>query len=238
VHGYADNAGLFKKLANRLVAEHDWTCRALRLPGAAEPLERAILQADLDLWRQAIDAELAPLAATHRQVWLVGHSMGAALAVDAASRQPGTAAGLVLLAPLIKVSAANSPLGVPPRCWYALLRRTLVFSRIAENWLAPVNSAGAAYLDRFVGVRYFDQVFRLTDQLAASRLPAQTPVLMVVAGRDRVVDSAAALAWFATIPASRKEVRHEIAMGHVLPVEDGWEQVATAIASFIDPQRP
>ncbi len=233
VHGYADNPGLFRKMAGRLAAEHGWTCRALRLPGAAEPLDQANAKADLALWRQAIDAEIAVLTASHRHVWLLGHSMGAALAADAVCRQPESIAGLVMLAPLVKVSAAKSPLGVPPRCWYRLLRHTLVFSRTAENWLAPVNAAGETYLDRFVGVRYFDQVFSLIDQLAASRLPTRLPVLLVVAGRDRVVDSAAALAWVARQPVAILKTKCEAEMGHVLPVEDGWERVAAETARFI-----
>lgn len=236
VHGYADSPGLFKKMAARLAAEQGWTCRAMRLPGAAEPLSRATAQADLELWRQAVDAEIAALAATHRQVWLLGHSMGAALAADAVIRQPGKVAGLIMLAPLIKVSAAKSPLGIPPRIWYRLLRRTLIFSRTVENWLAPINAEGDAYLDRFVGVGYFDQVFLLIDRLAGATFPAATPVLLVAAGRDRVVDSAAALAWLAAIPVAMKETRTEPGMGHVLPVEEGWERVAAAIADFIDRQ--
>jgi alpha-beta hydrolase superfamily lysophospholipase len=235
VHGYADSPGLFKKLAGRLATEQGWTCRAMRLPGSAEPLDQAAVKADLELWRRTIDAELTALAATHRQVWLLGHSMGGALVADAVIRRPDSPAGLIMLAPLVKVSAAKSPLGVPPRFWYTLLRRIMVFTRTIENWLSP-NDAGTAYLDRFVHVDYLDQVFRLVDRLAGSVLPSQIPVLMVVAGRDRIVDSAAALAWLAAMPAGRKEAMTEPEMGHVLPVEDGWERVADTVASFIHRQ--
>ena len=93
----------------------------MRLPGSAEPVARARRQS-LEVWRAQVTDELVQLRETHETVWVVGHSLGGALALDAALRLPDLVNG-VALAPLIEVSRKRMLL--PPHLWFAIARVAL-----------------------------------------------------------------------------------------------------------------
>jgi alpha-beta hydrolase superfamily lysophospholipase len=139
VHGFADTPRVWYRLAARLAASGAFTCRALRLPGSAEPAARAKRQS-LDLWRAALDDEIDRLRAAHTRLWIVGHSLGGALAIDAVLRRPKAADGLALLAPLIAVSRKRSPL-LPPELWFRLASVALALSPCFESCFSASGTA-------------------------------------------------------------------------------------------------
>lgn len=236
IHGFADTPAIWRRMAARLAASRNFTCRAMRLPGSAEAAAQAKRQT-LALWRQSVDAEIGRLRETHARVWLIGHSMGAALAVDAALRAPDRIAGVVALAPLIEVSRRRSPI-LPPGVWFRLARLTLALSPTFESCFSSdgvaVDDPAFTYTrDRFIPFCVYRGLFELTrsNRAQASRLAC--PVFAATAERDAVVDTPAALRWLAACPGP-KEIRPLTDIGHVIPLEIGWQALTDDIGAFIE----
>jgi carboxylesterase len=235
IHGFADTPAIWKRLTERLAATGSFTCRAMRLPGSAEPAGRAKRQS-LGLWREAVDRELATLRATHDVVWVAGHSLGAALAIDAALRAPGSVAGVIALAPLIHVSRRRSPV-LPPRVWFLSARLALALSPTFESCFSAqgtaVDDPSFTYTrDRFIPFCVYRGLFDLVRANSGRARDLKQPVFAVTAERDSVVDTPAALRWLADCPGP-KDLRPRNDIGHVIPLEIGWQALADAIAAFI-----
>ena len=235
VHGFADTPMLWKKLVGRLAQSGGFTCRAMRLPGAAEPLSSA-RHTTLAQWRGGLDTEIAALRATHSAVWVIGHSLGAALAIDAVQRTPHQIAGLVLLAPLIEVSRARSPL-LHPRIWFRIGRVAFALSPTFESCFtkiatAPDDPAFRYPRDRFIPFCVYRNLFALIASNARPKNTLTLPVFAAISGRDRVIDSAAALRWLA-VYAKDAQVETFPDTGHVLPLKQNGYALADAIAAFI-----
>jgi alpha-beta hydrolase superfamily lysophospholipase len=236
VHGFADTPAVFRELAGALAAQ-GLTCRAMRVPGAGEPLAAAARQSPAT-WIEAVRTEAAALRATHREVWILGHSMGGALALLAQLDAPATADGLILLAPLIAVSSARAPL-LPPRFWFRLARVALPLARILESCF-PMdsltrNGAAAGYTrDRFFPLATYVGLFALSDRLRGRGADLHVPVFAELVTRDRIVDTAAARAWLAGCPGSRRHLAILDGCGHALPQETRLAPgLARRIAGFI-----
>ena len=236
IHGFADTPCIWRRITRRLAEGERFTCRAMRLPGSAEPVAFARCQS-LALWRTQVADELVRLRETHDAVWVVGHSLGGALALDAAVRLPGMVDGVAVLAPLIDVARARSPL-LPPRVWFALARVALCLSPIFES---PFASQGVAEddpaftfaRDRFIPFCVYRALFRLIrdNHLCAARLAC--PILAVTAAQDSVVDTAAAQRWLAACKGP-SSVRDLSGTGHVIPLCAEWRRLTDDMAAFIE----
>ena len=225
IHGFADTPHIWKRVIARLAATGAFTCRAMRLPGSAEPACGARRQT-LALWREGVDREIDALRPARGKLWIAAHSMGAALAVDAALRRPDAVAGLVLLAPLIHVSRRRSPL-LPPAVWFRLAQVALALSPTFESCFSAdgtaVDDPSFTYRrDRFIPFCVYRGLFDLirANRGQAGRL-AQ-PVFAITAERDSVVDTPAALRWLSLCPAP-KQIQARSDVGHVIPLEIGWQ---------------
>src|SRR5947209_10805936 len=117
VHGFGDSPAIFRRIAPALAAK-GFACHALRLPQFALPMSR-YRTTSASRWRDAVRSAVADLRRRHRRVFLLAHSLGAAVAVEAVAGPDAAVDGLALLAPLFDVSGARSPL-LPARAWYRL----------------------------------------------------------------------------------------------------------------------
>lgn len=241
VHGFADTPAVFRRLADALSA-HGLLCRAMRLPGAGAPLAVAARQTT-DTWLAALRAEVAALREDHREVWLLGHSMGGSLALLAQLDAPGTADGLILLAPLIEVSAARAPF-LPPRCWFRVTRAILPLARVMESAF-PLNvlTRGGARIgytrDRYIPLATYRGLFALVDRLRGRGSELHAPFFAVLVEGDRIVDAPAARAWLAACPATRRRIETLDGCGHALPQETALlDGLADGLAGFIAGDRP
>lgn len=233
VHGFASSPGLFRFVAPAL-AERGYTCRAMRLPGFAERLDR-MMAVDERQWRDAVAGEVAELRLTHDHVWIAGHSMGGTLALDYVLEHPGEVEGLVLIAPLIEVSTQRS-LGLPTRPLFRVARRVLPSDAILGTaFPVDLHAKGEGIdelRDRFLPIGMYDAMFRLTDRVRARAGEVDVPVLMVLPGEDKVVSRRAARAYFDRLGSSRKQVCEASRAGHVVPLDYGWQDVVAGVDAF------
>jgi len=235
VHGFADSPAIFRRMTQRLADTGRFTCRAMRLPGAGETVRQAsrVMLADLDA---ALRGEIGELRRDHAQVWLVGHSMGASLALQVALDPAGGVAGVVALTPMIRVSRRRSPV-LPPAIWFRLANIAFCWSRtfescFARNAIAADDPGFTTTGDRFIPFNTYRNVFSLIDALAPRAAELRVPIFAALAAEDRVVDTSAAQRWLDGVTAPGV-VRILPDVAHALPMETGWQALTDEIAGFI-----
>lgn len=129
LHGGASNHTRFSELCDETRLKSGWNLLCPDLRGNGETMTRA--PQHLALWcadvADVLDAEGAPAAV------VVGHSLGAQIAVHFAHRFPDRARGLVLIDPLIEHALAGR---------YRRARRWRWLIRVAVGVIRALNSIG------------------------------------------------------------------------------------------------
>ena len=175
-------------------------------------------------------------------VVLIGHSLGGAIALALAARDPARVRGLVLIASCVKLPLVDS---VGERLVAYLpgpLRRLVFFSMAKKVLFAPQAPADAIELamrdlracrpETIMSDVRAARAMDLTEQAAA----LDVPTLVLAGGRDRLTTPALAERLSALIRRSR--LRLADGVGHMLPMEaPEWvnREIATFVASLAEP---
>ena len=234
IHGFCESPAAYAKIAPALAAR-GFACRAMRLPGSAEPMAQ-FSQTSLAKWREAVDREIKALRASHGQVWVVGHSLGGAIALDYVLNHPGAVDGVVLLAPLVQVSGRRSPL-LSPRAWHRVAEVILHRSDMLEN-IMPVDARDPALkrydlLDRFIPRAVHRGVFDLARTNAPRAADLQVPLLLILPKADAVTDNAASRRFFAAAGSRSKTLVVLENSGHMVPLDLDRDRAVAAIDGFV-----
>jgi len=234
VHGFNDSPAIWRQFAPRL-AEHGLHVRAMRLPGFAGTIEK-YEHATRENWIQAVAAEIAELRKTHDRVCAVGHSLGGAILLNHLLEKPGSIDAAVLLAPPIAVNNRRSPV-LSVRTWHRISRRLLLFTRVVENFMPlDAHSEEAQRYDghnKYYPIRVNDSLFATLDRLQGQAANIETPVLMILSREDAIINTPAAAAYFEQLGSSAKRLEYATDAGHMLPIDNGWQQLADQAAAFL-----
>ncbi len=234
VHGFADSPRVWRKIAPSLAAR-GYTCRVMRLRGFAEPLPR-YREGDCKTWLAAISDELRSLRASHEHVYVVAHSLGAALAARCLGNDPAAASGLVAIAPLFAVSNRRSPL-ISSEDWFHVLEKLLVFTDtimlVFDPDVKDRREHQRLQTDRFVPVSIYRELFALIDEIRRSDKTVQQPLLMILGDDDSVIDNQVAGCYFEQCRSEHKTRVVVEGAGHVPPVDFGWRRVVDEIDDFL-----
>jgi len=101
VHGFPGTPAEMRR-AGSLLHSMGWTAHGLLLPGFGPTIGELAQHRHAD-WVNAVEQALAELRRDHRRIILVGNSMGGALALHVAARQP--VAGVILFSPFWRVAS-------------------------------------------------------------------------------------------------------------------------------------
>lgn len=232
IHGFGDSANVWRLVAPEL-RQQGYHVRAMRLPGMAEPLARAQAYGLQD-WRAALRTEIALLARADqqnaRQILLVGHSTGAALALDYIHSEGNEhLAGLVLVCPAFAVSNVRSPL-LPSETWYDLVRPYLTqTTALARPFGTDLLSGGEGPLvDEVIALPVFDAFFALLATNRAHPVTDGKPIHMMLSTQDEIVDNLPSQAWFDQYQGTKSRSQCS-SSGHVVPLDGDWLQLANEI---------
>ena len=100
IHGIQGSPDQFTFLVEALAGQY--TVQTLLLPGHGG-MVRDFAKSRMAVWQAYVDDALLALTKRYRRVFIVGHSMGCLLGLQAAVSHPDKVAGLVLLAPAFRV---------------------------------------------------------------------------------------------------------------------------------------
>lgn len=234
VPGFAVGPRLYRHFVPYF-AERGFACKAMRLPGFGDPLERAAQVTRAD-WLNAVRAAAETLREGRAAVWIVAHSLGAAVTVRLLQDSNVPVDGVILLAPLIEVSDERSPV-LDPDVWFSVGQQLVVYADVLEL-MFPVDAHDPRVKenhqrDVFIPMNLYTELFALLSELSEPGAMPDMPVMMVLSARDKIVDSTAAQTWFEGWNAERKQLLLMEPAGHVLPQDTGWEQLVAQMEEWI-----
>jgi carboxylesterase len=233
IHGFIGSRKDFADLGERLAAA-GFHVRLLRLPGHGTTPPDFAAQSPESLLRGAA-AELQALRRQYRAVYVVGFSMGGALATLLAARQPVDR--LVLASPYFAVTYKWYYL-LPPRAWNAALSPVIPYL-IKTDAFIKLNQREALknlYTYRCVPTCGVSTLMALGDQAGApATLQAiHCPALLVMAEGDDAASPAAARRAFAALGSPVKQSRWLSARNnHHIFWDYDCEIAKTAIVEFL-----
>ncbi len=234
IHGINDSPKTWYKMAP-LLAEQGFTCRAMRLPGFAMPIDDYGRATAAD-WLAAVEREMAALRERHRRVTIVAHSLGGAVAIAHLLERPDAADRVVLLAPAVEVSSHRSPL-LPVETWHKIGSRLLLFTSFTEspypNDAHDPMEKEYPWRTRFTPRRVIDETFLLLDRIHGRGGELQVPLMMVLSRDDQVVDWQAAQRFYDQVASPVKQLHFTADTGHVIPVDYGWRELTDDVAAFL-----
>lgn len=194
-------------------------------------------------WRR----EFGGIKQSHRQVWIVAHSLGGAISINHCLNQKHSKSdaampdGLLLLAPAIEVSNQRSPI-FPKRFLHEWSKYALPSSRITCSPF-PMDARDPAEQERehrniFSPRSIVTNTFTLIAAKRALASEPRLPRLVVLAEQDRVVDSGLTADPFEQIGSSEKELLRLKLSGHNVPVDVEWKTISKAIKTFLTSHPP
>lgn len=177
-----------------------WTNQGLLLPGFGPEL-RSLFERHFQEWIDAASAALVALQANHHPVVLVGYSMGGAVVLNVAARQP--ADGLILVAPFWRIGTPLQRLIF--QIVKRLFRRPQPFSRadFADPRLQAFFGGLLPELDLDdpatqrtirqlrIPTSFADQVFNLGKAAGKAAADVSAPTLIIQGMYDQAVLPAA-----------------------------------------------
>ena len=106
VHGFMGSPRQFDYLAES-VHRQGYSAASLLLPGHGAAA-RDFASGTMELWQSHVNAEVGGLARDHGNIWLVGHSMGGLLSINAAVTHSEHVRGLFLIACPFKLTTFSA----------------------------------------------------------------------------------------------------------------------------------
>jgi alpha-beta hydrolase superfamily lysophospholipase len=183
-----------------------------------------------------VDAEINSLRQQHREVNVVAHSLGGAVAIAYLSDHPQAVRKAVLIAPAVEVSDRRSPF-FGARTWHSMSKRMLLFSRTTESTF-PIDAHGVddtqfPWRCPFTPLSVFEETFALIDENRGREGKFETPLLMVLSRDDQVVDWNAAERFYQSAATKEKQLFFTRDSGHAIPVDNDWRTVTSRIVEFL-----
>jgi len=236
IHGFADLPHGWKRITERLTNSHEVACHAIRVPRWGEDLKSA-RGVSIEEIRATVDKKVKELSASHRNIWLVGHSLGCAIAIDAVPRNKEHISGLVMMAPLLRVSNRRVPC-FTARFWYSLGKHLLFAARTFESpfteRITAADDPDFSYaVDKFVPYSVYNILFQITETNRSIDLPKKLPIFCALSTRDKVIDSDFARMWFDSL-ANPKELYLDNESEHALQVGKNWKELTDRFYQFIE----
>lgn len=232
VHGFNDCPRLWDSIVEELV-QQGYHCRAMRLPGFAMPNDE-YAKATLEEWVNAIREEADALRKKHDRVHLVAHSLGSAISIDCETQHPGTFDSMSLLAPLIAVSDARSPV-LTTRQWEVVGRSLLIFTQSTYNPFPPdiQDPQAVEYPWQVPGTprSVIAQTLQVSDKIRPLASELDLPVMIVASRLDRVVDYDEARRFYERVK-SEKFWMEANQSGHLVPMDQDRSKIVEAMVAF------
>jgi acylglycerol lipase len=246
-HGAGEHAGRYEHVAARLVVE-GYAVYAIDHRGHGRSEGARALIDRMDNAVGDLDALVLLAAAEHPSVpvFLLGHSMGGAIAVSYALEHQDHIAGLILSAPLAALAAAPPPVRVAARVLSALTPRLPLFP-IDPELVSRDPAVVKAYIEDPLNhhaklpVRTVAEMAAAIDSFPGRVQAITVPTLIMYGTADRLCPPEGSVMLGARIGSADKtitpyeglyhEILNEPEQGRVLDEISGWLGAHTALPS-------
>ncbi len=191
LHGLYDSPFIMRELAGHLQI-NGLKVRSLLLPGHGT-VPGALLNTHFQAWVQTVEQGLKGLAQTCDKIWIIGFSTGGTLALNYILKKMQPAiAGMILLAPAIKISPLSALTSLPPR--------------LGLHWYHKDRELDYAKYESFTfnSIHQLQLLINENIQLSTAKLPC--PVLMIVSAEDRTISCAGAINYFKQYAAANSQL--------------------------------
>ncbi|WP_163337319.1 alpha/beta fold hydrolase [Desulfopila sp. IMCC35008] len=228
IHSYLSAPAEVKELGYRLWRRGYWVY-GLRLPGHGTS-SRDLAGRKHGEWIEAVEEAYVLMRSVCRSVVLCGVSVGASLALEAASRIKGVA-GVVAVSPPLRLQDYSTNFMPSTDTWKRIVKRLRggeqeqFFDFIADN--PHVNYRKNPY----AGIL---EVGDLLDQLESRLTEVKSPVLIVQGDKNPVINEASSRKVYERLQSEEKQFELFSFDRHVLINGDGAEKVRQSITSFIN----
>ena len=242
VHGLGEHSGRYDHIGGRLAAR-GLRARGYDLAGHGRSEGARGGLAHPEALLDELAAAFAALAAEGPAPFLLGHSMGGAIAARAATGGWVAPRGLILSSPALRVP----PIGRAQAALLAVARRlapgTGFPSRLPVGYVSHDPAVVAAYrADPLIHDRISPRLYDfLVDAGAAARRDAPrlaVPTLLLVAGADRLVDARGAREFAGALPAGVGTLQWHDGLYHELfnEREPDRERVLAGLDAWLETQ--
>ena len=228
LHGAGDTPQSVRALAEHLFSR-GYSVRVPLLENHGRSLE-LVSDFNAGLLRTQARAEFEALRENHASVFVVGQSVGGALALDLAASYPETRA-LVLLAPWVAVSRTIRFLARTSRLWELLfpylpsLGGHSIHDPVARSRALTRGVITPRELRALVGMA----------RIASDALPrVVAPTLVIQSREDNRIAAGAAQRAFDQLGAGEKRLEWTSGAGHVVSVDFGKERVFALVTQWLD----
>jgi alpha-beta hydrolase superfamily lysophospholipase len=151
---------------------------------------------------------------------LLGHSMGGLIALSFARQYPENIDGLIVSSPLLGL-APPPPAGLQGlvRLFSVLWPALSLSNKLDPTFISHDSGQVNAYeqspwVHDKITARWFVQCMAEVQRTVNAPQNIQVPILMQIAGDDRLVDCRASLSFFDALTVSDKTLRHYVALYH------------------------
>lgn len=242
VHGFPGTPAEMRALAEALHGA-GWTVQGLLLPGFGPEIDSLAGRTYAE-WIAAARQAVAALRARQQPTLLIGFSMGSAVALNAAAREPLD--GLVLMAPFWKLGLLGALIPVMGQVFPEIQPLRLMrpdFSnpevRKGINNFMPGLDLGdpavQASVRRFtVPVRILDEVRKVGEAAGRAAPQVEAPTLVIQGRSDPVVRAALTRRLAVQVPGLSRYL--EVSAAHDLmdSTRPAWPEIIDALLAFGD----
>ena len=243
VHGAGEHSQRYEHWT-RLLAQHSWRVvsfdhrgygRSGGSPGHVDRFDQYL--SDLDqVWQE--------LALVPQQTIVFGHSLGGLISARYAQTRPNSMLGLVLSCPLLalqlQVPAWKRTLGrlcsifAPRTRFRSTIRNDQLTSNPEARHLRENDPLRCGFVTANWYFQVLDAMVAAWDEVGQLALPT----LLLQGDRDEVVNPAAAMQWWLTLPTTDKTLRLLSGHLHELLNEPDWAVTAEGILAWMEARLP
>jgi alpha-beta hydrolase superfamily lysophospholipase len=238
VHGLGDHARRYGRAVHALV-DRDFAVEALDLPGHGESYGPRGHAGSWEDYLGALDAWWSRPRAGDPPIALVGHSMGALVALDFTLRHPGRLRALVLSAPPFEVVLRATMLKVRlaqlvVRIWPGFSQQTTILPSMLSHDADVVRAHNVDPLVHYLmSARLFFEFRAANDRLRKSAGRIDVPTLVLHGGADPISSPAGSDQWVRSAPPGRVEYRRFPGLYHEILNEPEGTAIAADVADWI-----
>ena len=243
VHGLSEHGDRYDHVA-RYFVRRGWNVIVPDARGHGQSGGTATHIRRFQWYCEDLNTVLEAAAADAGRTAVIAHSMGGLIAVRHAQRFPGRAAALVLMSPLLRVSVrVPAGLFVLGRVLSFVAPRTRFRSRIDPS-LTTRNAEALArrmtdpLIHRSVTAGWFFAMRRALRHAWREAPAMRVPLLLVQAGRDRIVDPDASREWIEFAGSPDKTFQCLPEHYHELLNEPDWSSTAELVGQWLDARVP